>query len=330
MGHMELRMRASLVPILIFGLAAGAAFAQKPKNQKDDVAQIGSRNVGTCVNFFSMEKEMALGKQLAQEVQRQARMVEDPLISEYVNRIGQNLVRNSDAKVPFTFQVIEGEAPNAFALPGGFIFVYSGLMKIASEESELAAAMAHEIAHVAARHMTCQATRSQIASIATLPLSVLLGGWGGYAARQGAAAVPTAFLHFGRKDESEADYLGVQYMYAAGYDPTGAISIFEKIESLNRKRPGLVDRVFSSHPMDDDRIQKTEREIARILPDKLEYVVNTSDYNAIRDRLLAQESKRKAEDRGKPVLRRATSPGDPPAEKPEGDRPTITRRDLID
>jgi len=110
-----------------------------------------------------------MGKQLATEVQRQAKMMEDPLITEYVNRTGQTLVRNSDAKVPFIFYVIEGDAPNAFALPGGFIFVYTGLLKLASEESELAAAMAHEIAHVAARHMTCQATKSQIASIATIP-----------------------------------------------------------------------------------------------------------------------------------------------------------------
>ena len=306
-------MRYLLAAFLILGL--GTALAQKPKNKKDDVAQIGSRNVGNCVNIFSIEKEMAMGKQLAQEVERQAKVLDDPLITEKVNRVGQNLVRNSDAKVPFSFHVIEGEAPNAFALPGGYIYVYTGLLKIASEESELAAVMAHEIAHVAARHMTCQATKSQIASIATIPLSVLLGGWGGYAARQGAsAAIPTAFLKFGRRDESEADYLGVQYMYAAGYDPMGAISIFEKIESLNKKRPGLVDRVFSTHPMDADRIQKTE------------YVVNTSEYTSIRDRMLAQEGRRKVEDPSRPVLRRSTTAG----EKPEEDRPTIKRRDLIE
>jgi predicted Zn-dependent protease len=325
---MESWMRVLPVVCLILGLGSSAALAQQPKKAKDDVNQIGNRKVGNCVNFFSLEKEMALGKQLAAEVQKQAKVVEDPLVSEFVNRVGQNLVRNSDAKVPFNFQVIEGESPNAFALPGGFIFVYTGLMKIASEEDEFAAAVAHEIAHVAARHMTCQATKSQIAGIASLPASILLGGMGGYAVRQGAnVAISTASLHFGRKDESEADYLGVEYMYAAGYDPTGAISILEKIQSLNRKNPGLVDRILSTHPMDTDRIQKTEQEIARILPGKEVYVVNTSEYSAIRERVMAQEGKRKTEDPSRPVLRRSTGTQDKPADE---DRPTIKRRDLIE
>jgi predicted Zn-dependent protease len=321
--------RVLAAALLILGLGASAAFGQKPKNAKDDVTRIGSRKVDTCVNFFSWEKEMALGKQLAQEVQRQAHVVDDPLVGEFLNRLGQNLVRSSDAKVPFQFQVIEGEAPNAFALPGGYIFVYTGLLRLADEEAELAAAVAHEVAHVAARHMTCQATKSQIANIASLPATILLGGWGGVAARQAAGiAIPTAFLHFGRKDETEADYLGVQYLYAAGYDPTAAITIFEKIESLNRKRPGLLDRVFSSHPMDADRIQKTENEIQRILPAKPEYVVNTSEYTSIRTRMMQMEGKRKSEDPSRPVLRRST--GTQEQEQSSEERPTIKRRDLVE
>jgi predicted Zn-dependent protease len=324
---MESRTRVLLAASLILGLGTNAVYGQKPKKQKDDIQQIGTRKVDNCLNFFSLEKEMALGKQLAAEVRKQARVVEDPLLAEYVNRLGQNLVRNSDAKVPFTFQVIEGDAPNAFALPGGYIFVYTGLLKIASEESEAAAALAHEIAHVAARHMTCQATKSQLANIASLPASILLGGLGGYAVRQGAGvAVPTALLHFGRKDESEADYLGLQYMYAAGYDPNGAISLFEKIESLNRKQPGLVDRIFSTHPLDGDRIQKAEAEIQRILPARSEYVVTTSEYAAMRERMLALEGQRRHEDPSRPVLRRSTTT-DKGAEE---DRPTIKRRDLTD
>src|SRR6516162_11216304 len=179
-------MRVLSALACVFALGTGALFAQNTK-KKDDPSQIGNRDVGKGINIYSIEREMALGKQLAQEVQRQAKIVEDPLISEYINRIGQNLVRNSDAKVPFTFQVIEGDSPNAFALPGGYIFVYTGLIKVADEEDELAAAMAHEIAHVAARHMTKQATKSQIVGLAGIPAGVILGGGlGGIVARQGA------------------------------------------------------------------------------------------------------------------------------------------------
>src|ERR1022692_2247228 len=316
--------------VCLAAVAAGAASAQDTgRKKKDDPSQIGNRAVGKGVNLYSLEKEMALGKQLAQEVQRQAKVVEDPLISEYINRIGQNLVRSSDAKVPFTFQVIEGDSPNAFALPGGYVFIYTALLKIADEEDELAAAMAHEIAHVAARHMTRQATRSQIATLAGVPVGVILGGGiGGAVARQGATAgLPAVFMHFTRQDEAEADYLGVQYLYAAGYDPNGAISIFEKLESLEKKQPGTVARIFSTHPMDAARIRKTEQEIESILPARDEYVINTSEYIDIRQRLISLEARKKAAEDGRPQLRTRQDaegqPGDP-------DRPTVRRRDLIE
>ena len=264
-----------------------AAYGADPKNKKSDPSQIGNRGVGKGVNFYSQEKEMAMGRQLAQEVQRQAKMVDDPLIAEFVNRLGQNLARHSDAKVPFTFYVIDDAALNAFALPGGYVFVNAGLIEIADDEDELAGAMAHEIAHVAARHMTRQATKFQMAKLAAAPLgSIVGGGWTGYAAAQAAnLGIPMTFLSFGRQDEAEADYLGVQYAYAAGYDPSGVISIFEKLESLERKQPGAVSKVFSSHPQDADRIGKTEREIQEILPAKADYVVTTSEYRDIRKRL---------------------------------------------
>jgi predicted Zn-dependent protease len=308
---MSLRSAGGFVLALACSSLLAQSSAPPSPNKRDDVSVIGSRDVGKGVNFYSLEKEMALGRQLAQEVQRQAKVVEDPLIAEYINRIGQNLVRNSDAKVPFTFHVIEGDSPNAFALPGGYVFIYTGLIKIADEEDELAAALAHEIAHVAARHMTRQATKSELANLATIPVSVLLGnGLGAYAARQGAGlAIPTAFLHFARNDESEADYLGVQYLYSAGYDPNGAISIFEKLESLEKKNPGSVARIFSTHPMDAARIQKTEQEIARILPARPEYVINTSDYTAIRQRLIGLEIERNS------------------GKKSGEDHPTLRRRD---
>ncbi|MGA2194524.1 MAG: M48 family metallopeptidase [Bryobacteraceae bacterium] len=299
---------------------------QKPK---DDPSQIGDRNVGKCLNFYSIQKEMALGQQLAQEVAKQSKIFDDPIVSEYVNRIGQNLARNSDAKVPFVFQVIDSDEANAFALPGGYVFVYTGLIKVASEEDEFAGALAHEIAHVAARHMTCQATKSQIAGVAAIIPGVLLGGWAGYGARQAInAAVPMAYRGFSRHDETEADYLGVQYMYAAGYDPTGAVSIFEKLESMQKTKPGAVAKVLATHPMDSDRIDRTEKEIQRILPSKPEYVVTTSEYRGVRERLITLENRRQPSPENRPHLIRAGDDKLPDTDS--GTRPTVKRRDIVE
>ncbi|HUP03346.1 MAG TPA: M48 family metallopeptidase [Bryobacteraceae bacterium] len=280
-----------LLPALLCAALLSAAYAADGK--KDDPAQIGNRDVGKGVNLYSVEKEMALGRQLAQEVQRQTPMVTDPLIAEFVNRMGQNLVRHSDVRIPVTFYVIDSASLNAFALPGGHVFVSAGLMEIADDEAELAGAMAHEIAHVAARHLTRQASRQQIAGMAAAPVGAALGGWTGYAARQGSSlGIPMTFLTFGRRDEAEADYLGVQYAYAAGYDPSGVISMFEKLESLQKKQPGAVSKAFSTHPPDADRIRKTQEEIDKILPARTDYVVTTSEYREIRKRLIDQRAAR--------------------------------------
>jgi predicted Zn-dependent protease len=318
-------MRLLSAIILSIALAAGAN-ASDQKNKKDDPSQIGDRDIGKCLNFYSIDREMAWGKQLADEVARESKIDNDPILSEYVNRVGQNLARNSDAKMPFTFRVIDGEELNAFALPGGFVFVYTGLIKLASEEDEFAGALAHEIAHVAARHMTCRASEQQIAKAASVIPGILLGGLGGLAAREAAnVAVPMTFRSFSRHDEAEADYLGVQYMYAAGYDPMGAVSIFEKLEALQKTQPGAVARVLATHPMSSDRIHKTEEEIGRILPARPEYVVTTSEYRDVRERLIARDPSRKS-DTGRPVLR--VKPGDGKADDDSDDRPTLKRHDL--
>jgi len=276
-------------------LLAAVVFAARPAaagDSKNDPSKIGSRDVSKGVNFYSLERELALGKQLAQEVERQSKILDDPIVSEYINRLGQNLARNSDAKVPFSFKIVDSEELNAFALPGGYVFVNTGLIRLADDESELAGALAHEIAHVAARHMTRQATKAEIANLTTLPVSVLLGGLPGLITRQAAGlAAPMTFLSFGRKDEAEADYLGLQYMYSAGYDPTGAISLLEKIESLERKEPGRIAKLLATHPMDSDRIHNAEKEIEEILPPKEEYVITTSEYREMRDRLLGLGNK---------------------------------------
>src|SRR3977135_2627215 len=254
---MKLRIRALVAVVAAFSLLPTGVFAGD--NKKKDPEQIGNRDVGKGVNFYSLEKEIGLGKGLAQEVERQAKIINDPVISEYVNRIGQNLVRNSDAKVPFTIKVIDSEDVNAFALPGGFFFVNSGLILKAETEAELAGVMSHEIAHVAARHGTRQATRGQVAQLATIPL-IFMGGWAGYGVRQAASIlIPVGFLTFSRAFESEADLLGLQYMYKTGYDPVAFVDFFEKIQSLEKKKKGTIGQMFSTHPMTEDRIQNEQK-----------------------------------------------------------------------
>jgi predicted Zn-dependent protease len=306
-------------------------------DKKKDPDEIGNRDVGKGVNFYSLEKEIALGKQLAQEVEREAKIVDDPVIAEYVNRVGQNLVRNSDAKVPFTIKVIDSEEVNAFALPGGFFFVNTGLIMKADSEAELASAMAHEIAHVAARHGTRQATRGELVNIASIPL-IFMGGWTGYAIRQGAGlAIPMGFLKFSRGFEEEADLLGLQYLYKTGYDPTAFVDIFERLESMEKKKPGTLAKVFATHPLTEDRIKTAQKNIQELLKAKPEYVVNTSEFNDVKDRLIAMHNRRKVDDKdtNRPKLRRAPGSSGGPIEGDSGDkkqtddtedRPTLKRR----
>ncbi|HTT22588.1 MAG TPA: M48 family metallopeptidase [Candidatus Sulfotelmatobacter sp.] len=329
---------------ILTALSLGVFASDNKKNPKDDPDAIGDRDVGKGVNFYSLEKEIALGRQLAQEVERQAKVINDPTVAEYVNRLGQNLVRNSDAKVPFTIKVLDSEEVNAFALPGGFFFVNSGLILKADTEAELAGVMGHEIAHVACRHGTRNATRGEIAQIAMIAASIAIPyGWTGYAVRQGASmAIPLGFLTFSRANEREADHLGLQYMYKAGYDPAAFVDFFEKIESLEKKKPGTVAKVFSTHPMTDDRITAAQKEIQQDLPPRSEYVVSTSEFNDVKARLVMLHGRRKLDtnsDQSRPTLRRAPGSGNGPVDanndgtKPkadEDDRPTLKRRDDAD
>lgn len=277
---------------------------------KADVSAIGNRGVGKGLDFYSIESEIRLGKELSQEVEKHAKFIDDPVVTEYVNRVGQNLVRNSDARVPFTIKVIDSDEVNAFALPGGFFYVNSGILLHADEEAEMAGVMAHEIAHVCARHGTKQATKGKILNMASIPALIFIPySWAGYAIYQGInLGVPLTFLKFSRDAEREADYLGLQYMYNAGYDPNAFVSFFEKVQADEKKQPGTIAKPFSSHPPTPDRIEAAQKEIATILPARAQYIVTTSEFDSVKQRLQRIELNLKAKDAksNKPTLRKKT------------------------
>jgi len=295
-------------------LAAGAVLACAAA-AKDNHAPVSgdANNPGNGLNIYSLEREVELGRQMAAEVERQARLLDDPVVTEYIDRLSQNLARNSDARVPFTVKVIDSSEVNAFALPGGFLFVNTGLVLRAQSEAELAGVLAHEVAHVAARHGTKQATRQEMVNYLTMPL-VFAGGWLGYAVRQLVGlAVPMGFFQFTRGMEMQADRLGLEYLYRSGYDPLAFVDFFERIETMQKTKPGLVARMFSSHPMTASRIRAAQRMMQRRLAPRSEYVVDTSEFQNVRRRLAQLEDLEVPRHQGDgPVLRRRASGGPPP------------------
>jgi len=320
----------------LFIVLVAASVPGWSSNQKDNVSAIGNRKVAHR-SMISEEKEIAIGKRYSQEIDRSARILKDPVINEYVNRVAQNVARNSDLKIPLTVKVIDSPDINAFALPGGFLYVNTGLLKAADEEDQLAGVVAHEIAHVAARHWASQMTKQTILQYAMLPLiftpmsaAVYYGVMEAYM-----NGVPLAFLKFTRNDEAEADFLGIQYMYKAGYDPNAYVAFFGKIVQEQRSNPGSVPTVFADHPPTGDRIIKAEKEIETLLPKRDEYLVSTSEFNDMKARLTTVMTLRRKLEKGEggPTLRKrapatnTTSPQPPSGnQKPEDDKPPVLQR----
>ncbi len=296
--------------LLAVTMAAPAVFAQSDtvkQGTESDVNAIGNRKVGHGPDMYSIQHEIALGKQLSMEIEKSSKLITDPVVVAYVNKVGQNLVRNSDAQVPFTIKVIDDEHFNAFALPGGFFYVNTGVILHADEEAELAAVMGHEIAHVCARHETRNATKANILQIASIPLIMTLPGtMAGYGIYEGMNfAIPMTYLKFSRDAEREADYLGIQYMYKAGYDPNAFVMAFEKVEAEEKKQPGTIPKIFDTHPPTPDRIEAAQKEIATILPPRPEYIVSTSEFDQVKARIIQIESGEKIQELhdGKPTLK---------------------------
>ena len=294
---------------LILALALAAPALSRGGNQKKDPDAIGERTVDKGVNFYSLQKELALGKAMADDLARNVRIVDNAAFAEYINRIGQNLVRNSDVKIPVVFKIIEDPQINAITLPGGHIFVHTGLILLADSEAELAGAMAHEIAHAAARHGTRQASRQQLADMASIPL-IFMGGWIGYGTRQAAnIGGPMGMLAADRGFEEEADLLGIQYLYKAGYDPAAMVTMFERMSSLELKKPGAIAKLFATHPAAGGRVTKTQRNIDELLAARPEYVVTTSEFESM-----------------KTNLARAIAPSPKNDVSPASPKPTLRRR----
>jgi predicted Zn-dependent protease len=279
-------VKSQLVVWALVAVVAGAALPGRASDEKADINDIGNRRVAHR-SIISEEKEIAIGKQYASQIDRSAKFVTDPVITEYVNRVAQNIARNSDLKVPLTVKIIDDPSINAFALPGGFLYVNSGLLKAADEEDQIAGVMAHEIAHVAARHWASQMTKASILQYATIPLIFIPMSYPVYLGASQAMnlGVPAAFLKFSRDDEAEADFLGLQYMYKAGYDPNSYVTFFGKVLQEERRSPGSAPGVFLDHPPTANRIVKCEEEIKELLPKRDQYLVSTSEFNDVKARL---------------------------------------------
>ncbi len=324
-------MNQFLTALLILCLTATPAVSvrgqQQTLKEKENPLLIGQRNINKGqMNFYSLEKELAIGRQMALEIDRQAEFVDDPVITEYANRLGQNLVINSDAQVPFTIKVLDSAEINAFALPGGFLYVNRGLLAAADNEAELAGVLAHEIAHVAARHGVEQASKGELLNWASVPL-IFLGGWGGFILNQAAGiALPLTFLKFSRGAEKEADRLAAQYLWKAGYDPHALITFFEKLQAQEKKKPGTLEKIFRSHPMNNDRIKEVRKLLTRF-PDKSAYQFNSSDFVAAQKRLQIQHNNqrllRKPEENRRPTLKRRRPVDTEQTTEPA--RPTLKR-----
>jgi predicted Zn-dependent protease len=297
----------------------------------DDVDAVGNRDIGGrgMTNWYSTVTEIKMGRMYATQIEKSARLITDPVVTEYVNRIGQNIVKNSDCKVPFTIKVIDSDQINAFALPGGFFFVNSGLLLNTDEEAELAGVMAHEIAHVCAHHAVREMTRLNYTQLGAAPFVMI--GLPGIAIFGGVEiAMPEAFTHLNRDFEAQADYLGVQYMYRAGYDPQAFITFFEKIQALDKRKPGAVAKVFADHPQTPERILRSQEEIARILPARDQYTVTTSEFDDVKVRLARIENKRRLIDSkniNKPSLHKSSGDSSSPPNPSSDDKPTLHRRD---
>lgn len=312
------QLSAKILPISLFTLlAAGLSLPGYADRRHGDVENIGNRNVaghifGILPNWISLDKEIAIGQQVAQQFEQTARLIDDPVVSEYVDRVGQNIVKHSDAKVPFHIKVVDTDEVNAFAFPGGFFYVNKGLILAADNEAELAGVMAHEISHVCARHATARMSKAQYIQLAAIPALFVGGYWTQMAIQNGLGlGINLELLGITRESEKEADQLGIQYLWNSGYDPNAFVSFFEKLQEQEKSKPGKLAGWFRTHPYTIDRIAASMDE-ERYLPEKDNYIINTSEFDRVKARLQAIDNAEKADtttapEQKRPTLKRRTN-----------------------
>lgn len=328
--------------VLLLAIASSFLSAQQPKDRDkqsgdddkfyhgtgiNDLNAIGSRNVGCnrgLGNWYTLDSQVRMGQEFAKQVEQSSHVITDPFVNEVINRLGQNLQRNSDTHLPFTIRILDVEEPNAFALPGGYMFVNAGAILLADDESEMAGVMAHEIGHVAACHAARGATRGALAQMAMIPVIIMTGGVAGLGVGEAANyGVPAVFRKFSRGFEAQADYLGIQYMYKAGYDPNGMLNFFEKLQALDKKRPGVYVKLYGDHPQTPDRIAKSQEEIGKVLPPREQYMIDSSEFEQAKKRLaLIMKHRLKEDNKQTPELRRTVTDKDTDH---TDDRPVIKR-----
>jgi predicted Zn-dependent protease len=340
-------MKRLSVKLIAFGLITGLLCLPGYADRKHgDVENIGNRSVsgrvfGVLPNMVSLEKEIAMGSQIASEFEQTARLIEDPVVSEYVDRVGQNLVKHSDAKVPFHIKVVDTDEVNAFAFPGGYFYVNKGLILAADNEAELAGVMAHEISHVCARHATQRMSKGQYLQFAAIP-ALFVGGYWAQMGIQNALGLGLNLELMGitRESEREADQLGIQYLWNTGYDPNAFVTFMEKLQAQEKSKPGVLAGWFRTHPSTEDRIVASLDE-ERYLPEKDNYMVDTSEFDRVKARLQSIDNAEKAEtttgtqEQKRPTLKRRTNdggsqePGDTgggdDGQTPKKTRPTLKR-----
>lgn len=328
--------RIAFVVTVILGIAS-SSLAQNTQNKEKDKGKnllkdkenplmIGKRDINKGNwNFYSADKEMGIGRQLAADIDSKAKFITDPLVTEYVNRVGQNIVLRSDAQIPFIIKVVDAPEVNAFALPGGFLYINSGLLLAAESEAELAGVMAHEIAHITARHGVEQATKGTLFQYLSIPL-VFVGGVPGVLLQNAAnILVPLSFLKFSRGAEEEADLLGLQYMWAAGYDPTEMLHFFEKLKAREKKDPGTLVKVFSTHPTTGKRLDKARTLLTRF-PERDEYTISTSEFRSVKNKLITVTNLQQVQESNAPTLKRKPTVREGESDDGIKDPPTLKRK----